>query len=149
MRSLGVIKDQVVCQFPVEEGLVPQELQVVVDELLLDRAVIALDVGVDLGAVGVGKPLGDIFPLQLLLELPPVLRPVIRLPRADRIRTDPQEALVEVLHVPAGQLFVTEREGKFRPGIQRAVEIVLHPVRHPLHRVRNAHIPQAGGNASS
>jgi len=67
VRTLGVVEDQLVGQFAVEEGEVGEEqLLVVTHEGLLDRAMEALGVGVHFGRRGVGVPALDAAHLHLI-----------------------------------------------------------------------------------
>ena len=75
----SVVGDEPLGEFLVEEFEVAEEqVFVVIDELLLDGAVEAFDVGVHLGAFGVGPEVGEAMLLQDLLEVPLKLGTVVR-----------------------------------------------------------------------
>ena len=65
MGSLGVIKDKIVSQSVMEEGFVVNDVEVIIDELFLDGAVVAFDEAIDFRAVGIGEEMRDFIGFEL------------------------------------------------------------------------------------
>jgi len=55
MGSLGIIEDEILRECVMKKLFIMDKIQVVIDELLLDRSVITFNVGVNLRAVRIGK----------------------------------------------------------------------------------------------
>ena len=55
MNSLGEIEEHILSEMLMKKGLIMDYIEVVVDKLLLDRSVIALNNAIDLRAPGIDK----------------------------------------------------------------------------------------------
>ena len=72
MNSFGEVEEQIISKVLMEEGLVVDDVEVVVDKLLLDSPVIAFNDAVDLGTSGIDEEMGDISFSQGSLKVPEV-----------------------------------------------------------------------------
>jgi len=144
MGSLRVVKDEILSQGFGEQRLIMDDVQVILNELLLKGPVIALNVGIDPGAMGIDEVMGDAIFAQLLFKLSQVLRAIIALPGFDHPWIYCFEAPIEVPHVLAIEPLVVEGQGKFELGINSAQEVVLDTFCDPLHRVRENVTPIRG-----
>ena len=97
--TLGVVKDKVVGKLLVQQFLVMDQIKRVIDKLLLEGWIVALNTGIDLRTARIGKQVGDSISVQCGIEAPQVLASIIRLPGLDFPWINRLEALVEVLHV--------------------------------------------------
>ena len=61
VNSLGIVEDQIFCQVEVKQWFVMNDVQVVVNELFLERSVVALNDAVDFGTSGITKQMGDLL----------------------------------------------------------------------------------------
>lgn len=66
--TLGVVKDEVVGKFLVKECFVVNEVKVVIDELLLEGSIEALNIGIDLGTARIGEQMDNPISLQCSIE---------------------------------------------------------------------------------
>ena len=73
VNSLGEVEDHILCKTLMEKGFIMDNIQMVVDELLLDGPVIALNYAIDLGTSGIDKQMGDIGFSEGCFELTEVL----------------------------------------------------------------------------
>ena len=69
MRSLSVVKEQIVGQSFMEEGFVVDNVKVVIDELFLESAVVAFDEAVNFRAVGIGEEVRDFVSFELGVKI--------------------------------------------------------------------------------
>jgi len=125
MGSQGVIKEQVIGQSLMEEGFIVDDVEVVIDELFLDGAVVAFDEGVDFRAVGVGEGVRDALGFEVGVEFAQVFWAVVGLPMFDGEGVDGFKAGVEVLHVAGGEGLVVQGEGKFEFGVDGGEEVIF------------------------
>ena len=61
MNSLGIVEDQIFCQVEMKQWFVMDDIQVVVNELFLERSVVALNDAVNLGTAGITKQMRDLL----------------------------------------------------------------------------------------
>ena len=69
MRSKGIVIDKEISKSFVEERLVMDEVEVVVNELFLEGAVVAFNESVNFRAAGVREEMRDAVSLKLGMEL--------------------------------------------------------------------------------
>ena len=135
MRSLGVVEDQIVSQSFMEKRFVVDDVKMVIDELFLNGAVVAFDVGIDFRAMGIREEVRDAIGFQLVVELAQVFRSVVRLPMGNRGRIDLFKTEVEIFHVTTGEPFVIEGQDELGSGVNGAQEIVFDSVGESLYGV--------------
>lgn len=70
MDTLGVVKDEIVSKLLVKESFVTDEVKVVIDELLLESSIVALNIGINLRTARIGEQMGDSISLQCGIEAP-------------------------------------------------------------------------------
>jgi len=68
--TLGVVKDEIVSKLLVKESFVTDEVKVVIDELLLESSIVALNIGINLRTARIGEQMGDSISLQCGIEAP-------------------------------------------------------------------------------
>ena len=68
--TLGVVKDKVVGKLLVQQFLVMDQIKRVIDKLLLEGWIVALNTGIDLRAARTGKQVGDSISVQCGIEAP-------------------------------------------------------------------------------
>ena len=68
MGSLGVIKDKIIGQSVVKEGFIVDDVEVVIDEFLLDGAIVAFDEAIDFRAVGIREEMRDFIRFELIID---------------------------------------------------------------------------------
>ena len=72
MNSSGEVEEHIFSEMFMKKGLIMDDIQMGVDELLLERSVISFNNAVDLRAPGIDKQMGNRSFLQCLIELPKV-----------------------------------------------------------------------------
>jgi hypothetical protein len=72
MNSLGEIEDHIFGEMFMKQGFIMDDIQMVVDELLLERSVISLNNAVNLRASGIDKQMGNGSFLECFIEFPQV-----------------------------------------------------------------------------
>ena len=70
MNPFSVVKDEIVCKLLVEEWFVVDQIEVIIDELLLDGPVVALNIGIDLETPRIGEEVGNAIALQSRIKRP-------------------------------------------------------------------------------
>ena len=68
MGSLGVIKEEIIGQSVMEERFIVDNVEVVIDELFLESAVVTFDEAIDFRAIGVGEKMRDFIGFELVVE---------------------------------------------------------------------------------
>ena len=99
VHSLSIIEDQIFCRVEMKQWFVMNDVQVVVNELFLERSVVALNDAVDLGTSGITNQIGDLLLPRCCVEFPLILQTIIILPVLDRKWIEGPGPLVEVLHI--------------------------------------------------
>ena len=61
VNSLGIVEDQIFCQVEMKQWFVMNDVQVVVNELFLERSVVALNDAVNLGTSGITKQMRNLL----------------------------------------------------------------------------------------
>ena len=134
--TLCVVKDKVVGKLLVKQFLVMDQIKVVIDKLLLEGSIVALNIGIDLRTVRIGKQMNNPISLQCGIEAPQVLASIIRLPGLDLSGINRLKPFVEILHVSTRELPEVERKRKPGFDLHRTVKVVPDPIGEPLHGVR-------------
>jgi hypothetical protein len=143
--ALGVVEDQPVGQFAVEEGEVGKEqILMVVDKGLLDCSVEAFGVGVHLRGFGVGVPAFDALILEEAGEVGLELTAVVGEDDLRGVRQQGQ-ALFEgaggVSGVLGGQ---AHGKGKVRDRIDEGDDVAAHAVADALDGIAGQHLQGLG-----
>ena len=73
MNSLGEIEEHIIRKMHMEEGLVMDNIQIVVNKFFLNRPVISLNNAIDLRTPRIDKQMGNVCFLQSLIEFPKIL----------------------------------------------------------------------------
>jgi len=68
--TLGVVKDKVVGKLLVKPFLIMDQIKVVIDKLLLEGSIVALNIGIDLRTARIGKQMYNPISLQCGIEAP-------------------------------------------------------------------------------
>ena len=111
-------------------------MEVVIDKFLLKGSVVAFNIGIDFGTPGIGKEVGNPISFKGSIKGPQIFTPIIGLPDLDLPGINRLETLVEILHIPAGELLVGKRKGKAGFDLHGTVEVVPDPIGEPFHGVR-------------
>ena len=69
VNAFGKVKEHVVGKVLMDEGLIVDDVEVVIDKLLLDCSVVAFDDAVDLGTSGIDEQMGDVGFFQRFIKL--------------------------------------------------------------------------------
>lgn len=59
MDTLGVVKDEIVGKLLVKQFLVMDQIKVVIDKLLLEGSIVALNIGIDLRTARIGEQMNN------------------------------------------------------------------------------------------
>ena len=72
MDTLGVVavKDKIVVKLLVKQFLVMDQIKVVIDKLLPESSIVALNIGIDLRTARIGEQMGDSISFQCGIEAP-------------------------------------------------------------------------------
>jgi len=107
MRPLCIIKDEILRKTLPEFLDVMENIEIVICKFFLYSSVKSFYTSINLGAVRIGKIMGNTLLLQILVKLTEEFRPVVCLYRFDRQRIYQFKTPEKVFSIPTTQIAIT------------------------------------------
>ena len=77
MRSYGIVEDKVISQFSLKEGVIVNNIEMIIKKLFFYGSVIAFYTAVYLWAPGISKVVGNTLCFEVFIEVSPELRAIV------------------------------------------------------------------------